>query len=276
MNTSSLISEEIQSAVNYIHSVTDFKPDFGIILGTGLAGLSDEIDVVKTIEYNQIPNFPLSTVKGHDGKLVFGKLGNKNVIAMKGRFHFYEGYSMQQVVFPIRVMKKLGIRGLIVSNASGGVNPDFSIGDIMIINDHINLFPTNPLIGTNDDTLGPRFPDMSESYKHAWIEKANAIAKEKGIKVQNGVYAGLTGPCLETPAEYYYIRAIGADTVGMSTVPEVIAARHMGTPCFAVSIITDLGVKGKIEKTTHEDVLREAAKAEPHMTYIIKTLLNSI
>ncbi len=254
----------------------NFSPEIGIILGSGLGGLVNEISVEFVLPYEQIPNFPVSTVEGHSGKLIFGVLGKKKVVAMQGRFHFYEGYDMSQVVFPVRVMKYLGIKTLILSNACGGVNPNFSIGEIMIVNDHINLFPTNPLIGKNINELGTRFPDMSEPYDHAMIKKAEEIANRLNIKVSKGVYAGLTGPCLETPAEYRYIYKIGGDVVGMSTVPEVIAARHMGIPCFAISIITDLGVEGKIMKTTHEDVIRVASQQEPHMTKIMTTLISEI
>ncbi|TNE76041.1 MAG: purine-nucleoside phosphorylase, partial [Bacteroidetes bacterium] len=214
-----------------------------------------------------------STVQSHSGKLIFGELGGKHVVAMQGRFHYYEGYTMQEVTFPVRVMKYLGIERLFVSNASGGVNPDFEIGEIMIINDHINLFPAHPLIGKNIDELGPRFPDMSEPYDHEMIKLAKEIANENGIRVAEGVYAGLTGPTLETPAEYKYVRIIGADTVGMSTVPEVIVARHMSIPCFAISIITDLGVPGKIQEVSVEDVIEVANKQEPKMTVIMRELI---
>jgi purine-nucleoside phosphorylase len=268
--------ELIHNSVEYLKKATDFQPEIGIILGTGLGGLVDEIKTEKSISYKDIPNFPVSTVEGHQGKLIFGLLGNKKVIAMQGRFHFYEGYTMSQIVFPIRVMKFLGINKLIVSNASGGVNPNFEIGDIMIINDHINLFPTNPLIGPNIEELGTRFPDMSDAYDENLIALAKSLSKNLNIKTVNGVYAGLTGPTLETPAEYSYIRKIGADAVGMSTVPEVIAARHMQIPCFGLSIITDLGVPGKIVKVTHQDVQNVASKAEQNLTKLIKKLLESI
>ena len=266
----------IHKSVEYLKKVTDFQPEIGIILGTGLGGLVDEIKTEKSISYKEIPNFPVSTVEGHQGKLIFGLLGNKKVIAMQGRFHFYEGYTMSQIVFPIRVMKFLGINKLIVSNASGGVNPDFEIGDIMIINDHINLFPTNPLIGPNIEELGTRFPDMSDAYDPNLIALAQSLSENLNFKTVNGIYAGLTGPTLETPAEYSYIRKIGADAVGMSTVPEVIAARHMQIPCFGLSIITDLGVPGKIVKVTHQDVQNVASKAEQNLTRLIKRLLESI
>lgn len=266
----------IHNSVEYLKKVADFQPEIGIILGTGLGGLVDEIKIEKSIPYKDIPNFPVSTVEGHQGKLIFGLLGSKKVIAMQGRFHFYEGYTMSQIVFPIRVMKFLGITKLIVSNASGGVNPNFEIGDIMIINDHINLFPTNPLIGPNIEELGTRFPDMSDAYDPKLIALAQLVSNELNIKIVNGVYAGLTGPTLETPAEYSYIRKIGADAVGMSTVPEVIAARHMQIPCFGLSIITDLGVPGKIVKVTHQDVQNVASKSEQDLTKLIKKLLESI
>ncbi|MGD1846178.1 MAG: purine-nucleoside phosphorylase [Salibacteraceae bacterium] len=268
--------EEIKSTAAFLKNKIEAQPEIGIILGTGLGGLVGEIQIQERFSYSDIPNFPVSTVEGHSGHLIFGKLGNKQVVAMQGRFHFYEGYSMQEVVFPVRVMKMLGISHLFVSNASGGVNPDFKIGDLMIQSDHINLFPANPLTGPNLKELGPRFPDMSEPYDHALIAKAQDIAKQLGFQIQTGTYAGVSGPTLETPAEYFYIRTIGADAVGMSTVPEVIAARHMGIPCFAVSIITDLGVKGKIVEVTHEDVQRVAEEAEPKMTQLIIDLIGSM
>jgi len=266
----------IKNTAKYLADKTLFKPEIGIILGTGLGGLADEIEIIESINYEAIPDFPVSTVEGHSGKLIFGTLGGKRVVAMQGRFHFYEGYTMNEVVFPVRVMKYLGITTLIVSNACGGINPDFETGDIMVITDHINLFPLNPLIGPNISELGTRFPDMSEAYSKNLIQKANDIAKQKDIKLTHGVYAGLTGPTLETPAEYAYTRAIGADAVGMSTVPEVIAARHMSIPCFGMSVITDLGVPGKIIKVTHEDVQKVASKAEAKLTILIKELLKSI
>lgn len=268
--------EKFKTASDYIKGRVDLQPTIGIILGTGLGGLVNEIEIAHEIEYKDIPHFPISTVKGHSGKLIFGKLGGKSVVAMQGRFHYYEGYSLQEVTFPVRVMKFLGIQKLFVSNASGGVNESFEIGEIMILNDHIDLFPGNPLIGKNIEELGPRFPDMSEPYSHELINKALNIAQENGIHVSQGVYAGLTGPTLETPAEYSYVHAIGADAVGMSTVPEVIVARHMDIPCFAISIVTDLGVPGKIKKVTHQEVIEVAAKQEPKMTLIMKELISSI
>ncbi|GAB4291162.1 MAG: purine-nucleoside phosphorylase [Marinilabiliales bacterium] len=263
----------IKDTTSYIFEKTGFTPEVGIVLGTGLGGLVNEIEIKHVLPYEEIPSFPVSTVEGHSGKLILGILGGKKVIAMQGRFHFYEGYEMSKVIFPIRVMKMLGIKLLVLSNASGGVNPDFEIGDIMLINDHINLLP-NPLIGKNINELGPRFVDMSDAYDHKLIELAEKIADNLGIKVKKGVYTATSGPTFETPAEYKYFRIIGSDTVGMSTVPEVIAARHMGLRCFAVSIITDLGVPGKIAKVTHEEVQKVAATAEKKMTKIIKQLIS--
>ncbi|MBI5541185.1 MAG: purine-nucleoside phosphorylase [Bacteroidia bacterium] len=267
--------EKINQSAQFIQGKVDSIPEVGIILGTGLGGLVREIEISYVLEYQNIPNFPVSTVEGHQGKLIFGTLSGKKVVAMQGRFHYYEGYNMQEVTFPVRVMKKLGIKNLIVSNASGGVNPDFEIGDLMIINDHINLIP-NPLIGKHNPEFGARFPDMSETYDLNLIAKAEAIAKRNNIKVQKGVYTGVTGPTLETLAEYKYFRVIGSDAVGMSTVPEVIVAHQMGIPCFAISIITDLGVPGKIVKVTHADVQNVAEKAEPLMTLIIKELISEL
>lgn len=264
---------QFKESVAYIKTRTNVEPTIGIILGTGLGGLVKEIKIIDEIPYSEIPNFPVSTVESHSGKLIFGELGGKMVVAMQGRFHYYEGYSLQQVTFPVRVMKLLGIERLFVSNASGGVNPDFEVGEIMIQDDHINLFPGNPLIGKNFDELGPRFPDMSEPYDHKMIELAKQIAAENNIKVSVGTYAGLTGPTLETPAEYQYVRNTGADAVGMSTVPEVIVANHMEIPCFAISIITDLGVKGKIKKVSLQDVIDVASRQEPKMTLIMKELI---
>jgi purine-nucleoside phosphorylase len=264
--------EKINQSVRFILEKVGNAPEVGIILGTGLGGLVREIEVTHILEYQNIPNFPVSTVEGHQGKLIFGNLSGKRVVAMQGRFHYYEGYTMQEVTFSVRVLKYLGIKNLLVSNASGGVNPDFEIGDLMIINDHINLIP-NPLIGKHIPEFGARFPDMSEAYDKKLVEKAEKIAKKHKIKVQKGVYIGVTGPTLETPAEYKHFRIIGGDAVGMSTVPEIIVAHQMGIPCFAISIITDLGVPGKIVKVTHADVQGVAEKAEPLMTLIMKELM---
>ena len=267
--------EKISRSAAFISEKIPALPEVGIILGTGLGGLAKEIETEAILPYETIPDFPVSTVEGHHGRLIYGKLGGKRVIAMQGRFHFYEGYTMEQVTFPVRVMKKLGIRTLFVSNASGGVNPDFEVGDVMIINDHINLIP-NPLLGKNYNELGPRFPDMSESYDKKLIAMAEEFAAKNNIKIQKGVYTAVTGPTLETPSEYKYFRIIGSDTVGMSTVPEVIVARHMALPCFAISIITDLGVPGRIVKVSHEEIQKVAEKAEPLMTLIMKHLIGNI
>ena len=268
--------EEIKNTVSFIQNKISFVPEVGIILGTGLGGLVKEIDIKYVITYGEIPNFPVSTVEGHSGKLIFGELGGKMVVAMQGRFHYYEGYSMKQVTFPVRVMKLLGIKTLIVSNASGGVNAEFEIGDLMIINDHINFFPEHPLNGKNLIEFGPRFPDMSEAYDKTLIAKAKQVAAANNIKVQEGIYLGLSGPTFETPAEYRMIKILGADAVGMSTVPEIIVARHMGLPCFAMSIITDLGVDGKIVEVTHEEVQEVAKHSEKKMTLIIKEMMKEL
>ena len=267
--------EKINQTVAYIKGKVTIAPEVGIILGTGLGGLVREIEKQEIIDYKDIPNFPVSTVEGHSGRLIFGLLGGKKVVAMQGRFHFYEGYDMKQVTFPVRVMKFLGINQLFVSNASGGVNPDFEIGDLMIINDHINLMP-NPLIGPNISELGPRFPDMHKTYDPALMALAKEVAAANGIKLQQGCYVGTTGPTFETPKEYVYFRIIGGDTVGMSTVPEVIVARHMNIPVFAISIITDLGVPGKIVEVSHEEVQKVGAMAEQKMTLIMKQMLTKL
>ena len=266
--------QEIKESADFLKKETNSNPKIGIILGTGLGGLVDEIKIQHSIDYKNIPNFPLSTVEGHTGRLIFGKLHGKTIVAMQGRFHFYEGYTIQKVTFPVRVMKFLGIENLIVSNASGGVNPEYKVGDLMIVTDHINLIP-NPLIGENIE-LGPRFPDMNEPYCSKLIQKAQSIAKDNKINLQKGVYVALTGPTLETPAEYKYMRIIGGDAVGMSTAPEVIIARHMNIPCFAISVITDLGVPGKIKHVTHKEIQKVAEIAEPKLTLIIKELIASI
>jgi purine-nucleoside phosphorylase len=267
--------EKIIKTAEFLRQKGFDNPEAGIVLGTGLGGLTAEIENQVEVPYADIPEFPLSTVQGHAGKLIYGDFGGKKVVAMKGRFHYYEGYGSDQVTFPIRVMKELGIRALFLSNAAGGVNPGFRIGDIMIIDDHISLV-ANPLIGPNDDRIGPRFPDMSEPYDLNLIEMAEGIAARLGIPVSRGVYLSTTGPTFETPAEYRYFRIIGADAVGMSTVPEVITARHMNVPVFAVSIITDLGVEGKIEYTTHESVQQAAEHSEVKMTSIMKEMIASL
>lgn len=272
MKLSSNILQRVNSTADFIRSQIKESPDYGIILGTGLGGLVKEIEVSVSIAYDSIPNFPLSTVESHSGKLIFGKLSGKNIVAMQGRFHFYEGYSMEDIVLPVRVMKLLGIKKLFVSNACGGINPAFEKGDLCIINDHINLFPGNPLVGGNINELGPRFPDMSAPYDKKMIALANIICAEENIKTRNGVYAGVTGPMLETPAEYKFLRIIGADVVGMSTIPEIIAARHLSLPCFACSIVTDI-CYGEIEPVTLEEIIAIANKAEPKLTTLFKRLI---
>ena len=267
--------EKYNEAAEFIKSQTSLSPKIGIILGSGLGNMANSVEIESNIDYHNIPYFPTSTVSGHAGRLLIGKMDGVEVIMMQGRFHFYEGYSMEKVTFPVRVMKLLGIECLIVSNASGGVNPNYEVGDLMILNDHINLIP-NPLIGANIAELGPRFPDMSEPYSPTLIAKAEAVAKANNLPLQKGVYIALTGPTLETPAEYKYMRIIGGDTVGMSTAPEVIVARHMDIPCFAMSVITDLGVPGKIKKVTHEEIQKVSEVAEPKLTLIIKELIESI
>jgi purine-nucleoside phosphorylase len=269
--------EQIEYTTKNIRSrCKNFQPEIGIILGTGLGGLVKEIIPDLILPYDSIPGFALSTVEGHSGQLILGHLAGKKVMAMQGRFHFYEGYNMQQITFPVRVMKAMGVHSLCVSNAAGGMNPAFSVGELMLINDHINLFPTNPLIGKNHAALGPRFPDMGETYDKVYLALAKKIAADNQIVVKEGVYAGLTGPCFETPAEYRYLWRIGADAVGMSTVPEVIVAKHSGMRVFGISIITDLGVEGQTQKVTHEEVQQVANSQEPKMTLIIKSLVGAM
>lgn len=268
--------QKIQETADFLKSIIKTNPKMGIILGTGLGNLVTQITDKIEIPYETIPNFPVSTVEGHSGKLIVGKLGDVEVLAMQGRFHYYEGYDMKSVTFPVRVMKAIGIDNLLVSNASGGVHPDFEIGDLMIITDHINLFPEHPLRGKNFSELGPRFPDMSEAYSKDFVAKAKAIAAKNNIKVVEGVYVGTTGPTFETPAEYRYFRTIGGDAVGMSTVPEVIVANHSGMRVFGMSIITDLGVPGKIVEVTHEEVQEIGNKVQPLMTLIMKELIKEI
>ena len=268
--------QKIQETADFLKSIIKTNPKTGIILGTGLGNLVTQITDKIEIPYETIPNFPVSTVEGHSGKLIVGKLGDIEVLAMQGRFHYYEGYDMKTVTFPVRVMKAIGIDNLLVSNASGGVHPDFEIGDLMIITDHINLFPEHPLRGRNFSELGPRFPDMSEAYSKDFVAKAKAIAAQNNIKVVEGVYIGTTGPTFETPAEYRYFRTIGGDAVGMSTVPEVIVANHSGMRVFGMSIITDLGVPGKIVEVTHEEVQEIGNKVQPLMTLIMKELIKEI
>ncbi len=265
--------EKINQTAEYIKSKVSDMPKTAIILGTGLGALVDHIDNKQYIPYSEIPNFPVSTVEGHSGNLIFGEMGGKRVMAMQGRFHYYEGYDMKQVTFPVRVMKALGIETLFVSNAAGGMNKEFVVGDIMIITDHINLFPENPLRGKNYNELGPRFPAMTEAYSKRLIDLADEIAREKNIRVMHGVYVGTPGPTFETPAEYEYFRIIGGDAVGMSTVPEVIVANHASMEVFGVSVITDLGGKDITEVPTHEEVQKAAETAQPKMMEIMRQLV---
>lgn len=278
MRTEANISygDQIRLAYEFIHSLYAEPLEVGIILGTGLGQLINNIEVELEIPYEEIPFFPVSTVESHKGKLIFGKLSGKSVVAMQGRFHYYEGYSMKEVTFPVRVMKLLGIQHLFVSNAAGGLNPDFGIGELMIINDHIDLFPENPLRGKNLDQFGVRFPDMSEPYDLTLIKKAIQIGEKNNVKLHQGVYAAVQGPNLETKAEYKYLRTIGGDAIGMSTIPEVIVARHMELTVFAISAITDLCSPGNIKKVRIEEVLAAAAKAEPGMSMIIRELVKQL
>jgi purine-nucleoside phosphorylase len=262
----------INEAVSFIKNRIDQTPETAIILGSGLGKIVDQLEVECAIDYASIPHFPVSTVEGHEGKLLSGRLGDTPVLVMQGRFHFYEGYTMGEVIFPIRVMKFLGIKTLVVSNAAGGMNPEFEIGDIMVINDHINLMP-NPLLGKHDPQFGARFPDLSQTYDPALLEKARKLSLSLKIPIHEGCYVGVTGPTLETPKEYQYMRIIGGDAVGMSTVPEVIAAHQMGISVFAASVITDLGVPGKIQKLTHQDVIKAAEATAPKLTSLIINLI---
>ena len=264
--------EKIQETASWLKQRMTTSPKTAIILGTGLGQLASEITDKYEFPYNEIPNFPVSTVEGHAGKLIFGKLGGKDIMAMEGRFHFYEGYDMKEVTFPERVMYELGIETLFVSNASGGMNPDFVIGDLMIIDDHINFFPEHPLRGKNFPT-GPHFPDMLEAYDKQLRDLADHIAKEKGIRVVHGVYVGVSGPTFETPAEYKMYHRLGGDAVGMSTVPEVIVARHCGIKVFGMSIITDLGLEDQPVEVSHEEVQVAANKAQPLMTEIMREII---
>jgi len=268
--------EKIKTTSAYIKEKTFHNPEIGIILGTGLGGLADEIEDQVSLPYDEIPGFPVATVDGHMGRLIAGKLGNREVVALQGRFHYYEGYSMQELVFPIRVMKWMGVTHLFVSNASGGLNPLFHIGDIMMINDHINMFPEHPLRGDNIKELGPRFPDMSIAYDSRLRNKARLIAFEHDFDLKEGVYVGVQGPTFETPAEYKMFRILGGDAVGMSTIPEVITACHMGMKVFGISIITDSGVPGQIVEVTHEEVQKVARQIEPRMTLILKELIKRL
>ncbi|HET6559719.1 MAG TPA: purine-nucleoside phosphorylase [Prolixibacteraceae bacterium] len=265
--------EKIKATATFINEKVKRPIDAGIILGSGLGGLVKEIEIELILPYSEIPHFPVSTVDGHSGQLIIGTLAGKNVMAMQGRFHYYEGYSMKEVTFPVRVMKQMGISTLFVSNASGGLNPDFKVGDIVVITDHINFFPEHPLRGKNMDEFGPRFPDMSKAYDQHLRNKAKAIALKNSMTIKEGIYVGVSGPTFETPAEYLMFRHLGADVVGMSTVPEVIVARHMDMTVFGISIVTDSGVPGQIVEISHEEVQEVAMKAEPNMTLILKELI---
>lgn len=267
--------EKVQQTVGYIKDKTGFIPEYGVILGSGLGSFTDDMSIEFTLPYNAIPNFPVSTVEGHKGALVFGTIGDKKVVAMQGRFHYYEGYDMKEVTFPVRVMKYLGITKLVVSNASGGVNPDYKVGSIVILKDHINMMPEHPLRGKNDLRFGPRFVNMSEPFSRAMIHKCKKIAYELEIDVKDGVYMGLQGPTFETLSEYRMVKALGADCVGMSTVPEVIVARHMDLETFGISVITDMGNEESIGEITHDEVLEAAKKAEPLVRRLIKELILS-
>lgn len=268
--------DRIQQTASYIRQQATAPSQIGLILGSGIGGLADIMNIETEISYESIPNFPTATVKGHEGKLVFGTIGHKNVVCMAGRFHYYEGYSMEEVTFPVRVMKALGVDTLFISNAAGGMNPYFRIGDIMVITDHINLFPDSPLRGPNDERLGIRFPDMSEPYNMQLVAMAEDVARSQDLGLQKGVYVGLSGPTFETPAEYKWLRTIGGDAVGMSTVPEVIAAIHSSMRVFAASIITDLGVEGHVEKITHEEVLAAANEAAPKLAALVAGMIQRL
>jgi len=271
-----LLIPQIQETVDFIRTRYDKTPEIGVVLGSGLGNFSSEIEVEAEIPYASIPHFPVSTVKGHKGKLIFGKMEGRRIVAMAGRFHYYEGYSTAEVVFPIRVMKFLGISLLMISNAAGGVNPSYRVGDLMIIRDHISFATPNPLIGPNVDDLGPRFPDMSEPYRKDIIRMAREVAREKDIPVHEGVYFAVTGPTFETRAEYLMIHHMGGDAVGMSTVQECIIANHMGLPVFAMSVITDMGIREEENTITHEEVLEAAAKAEPKLTAIFRGVISRV
>ena len=265
---------KIQNAITYIKSqYSQAAPTIGVVLGSGLGSFVSQIQIEAEIPYANIPHFPTSTVEGHSGKLIFGKLGGKNVVALAGRFHYYEGYSTQEVVFPIRVLKYLGIHTLLISNAAGGMQAGFKVGDLMIITDHISLLTINPLIGKNEPEFGPRFPDMSEPYNKFLIAQAKEIAAQAGYQIQEGVYVGVTGPTFETRAEYKMLAILGGHAVGMSTVQEVIVAVHMGLQVFAISVITDIGIREEENTITHEEVLQAAKEAEPKLTHIFKALI---
>ena len=268
--------EKIKETARFLMDIGLDKPEIGIVLGTGLGGIVNMINVEKKIAYHDIPNFPVSTVSGHSGTLIYGELSGKKVLAMQGRFHYYEGWEMPEVTFPIRVMKLLGIEKLMVSNACGGVNPEFKVGDVMIITDHINMMPEHPLRGENEERFGPRFVDMHEPYSLKMIRLMKSIAVEHKINIREGVYLALQGPTFETPAEYRMVKLMGADAVGMSTVPEVIVAKHMGMECFGLSVITDLGIEGKIEEVSHEAVQIAAKSSENMISKLVEEFIGRL
>ncbi|MDB5232117.1 MAG: purine-nucleoside phosphorylase [Chitinophagaceae bacterium] len=269
----STILEQLGETADFINKQQKVTAKIGIVLGSGLGNLTADIEVSKEISYADIPHFPVSTVDGHSGKLIIGKISGKEVVVMAGRFHFYEGYHPAQVAYPIRVMKQLGVETVLLSNAAGGVNPSFKVGDLMLITDHISMFAINPLLGKNEEELGPRFPDMSEPYSKELIEKAKAIGKKLGYELKEGVYTGVTGPTFETRAEYKLIKAVGGDAVGMSTVQETIAAVHAGMKVFAMSVITDIGIRAEDNIITHEEVLAAAKDAEPKLTKLFTEMV---
>jgi len=269
--------EKLDETVAYIQNKVEVKPQIGLILGTGLGNLANEIEADHVFPYTSLPHFLESTIMGHDGNLIFGHLGNKPVVAMQGRYHYYEGYSMQEVSFPVRVMCRMGIDKLIISNSSGGVNPDYNAGDLVLVRDHINFQPDNPLRGTNHDELGPRFPDLSNSYDQQMGDKALQIAHDENITCHEGVYVSVMGPSLETPAEYKMFNTIGGDVIGMSTVPEVLVARHQGVDVAVFSVVANLGYPpGKASPTSHEEVVEMANKVEPKLTKVVKRLIVDI
>lgn len=267
---------QVEATAQHLKNIIQTTPQVGIILGSGLGTFTQDIQITHRIPYEEIPNFPVSTVQGHSGALVFGTIGNKQVVAMQGRFHYYEGYDMQTVTFPVRVMKALGVSTLIVSNASGGVNPAYKVGDVVLITDHINLFPDHPLRGKNDERFGPRFVNMSEPYNREYRKLAHRIAREHNIDLKDGIYLGLQGPTFETLAEYRMVKILGADCVGMSTVPEVIVARHMDLHCLGVSVITDMGDEDNIDEVNHDEVLQAAKKAEPQVRLLIREFISQV
>ena len=266
----------VEQTVAYLNSRKTINPKIAIVLGSGLGGLTEKVEIVDEIPYKEIPNFPVSTVEGHKGTMIFGKLNGVEILVFNGRFHYYEGYPMDVVTYPQQILPGIGVKTVILSNAAGGMNPTFQVGDIMLIRDHINLFGTNPLMGPNDDELGPRFPNMSEVYSHRLVKLAQQTGKKLNIHLQEGVYIGVSGPCFETPSEYKMFYLLGADAVGMSTVPEAIMARHRGIEVFALSVITDLGIIGRVEKASHEEVLAAAAAAGPQVVELIYHMIPEI